>query len=159
MDRVLPTPRALVLTLTELLDRDVTLSPAPAFIPGPFRPATLGVYVDDSLQVAAVAVLDMALSSYTSASLVMLPRKAAWEAVSTHTLPDVLRDQLHVVLTALGELLPSPEGHHIHLYAVHPAGERPPEFVLHKTWVLERRLDVRITVPGYGSGLLSLIRS
>lgn len=158
MDRGLPTPRALVVTLTELLDRDVTLSPAPAFIPGPFRPATLGVYVDDSLQVVAVAVLDMALSAYTSASLVMLPRKAAWEAVTTHTLPDVLRDQLHVVLTTLGELLPSPEGR-IHLYAVHAAGERPPEFVLHKTWVLERRLDVRITVPGYGSGLLSLIRS
>ncbi|WP_248580347.1 hypothetical protein [Nocardioides sp. InS609-2] len=158
MDFGLPTPRALVTTLTDLLDRDVTLTPAPPFIPGPFRPATLGVYVDDSLQVVAVGVLDIALSAYASASLVMLPRKAAWEAVSSHTLTTPLRDQLHVVLTTLGELLTIP-GERIHLYAVHAAGDRPPEFVLHKTWVLERRLDVRITVPGYGSGLLALVRA
>ena len=110
MDRGLPAPRALVTTLTELLDRDVTLAPATAFIPGPFRPATLGVYVDDSLQVVAVAVLDMALSTYTTSSLVVLPRKPAWEAVSMNSLPAVLRDQLHVVLTTIGELLTRPRG-------------------------------------------------
>ena len=158
MGRGLPAPRALVTTLGELLDRDVTLTPEPPFVPGPFRPATLGVYVDDSLQVVAVVVLDMPLSAYTTASLVLLPRKAAWEAVRSQTLPEILREQLHVVLTALGELLPT-GGDRIHLYAVHPAGERAPDFVLHKTWVLERRMDVRITVPGYGSGLLALIRT
>ena len=95
--------------------------------------------------------------AHPTSSLVMLPRKAAWEAVRAHTLPAVLRDQLHVVLTSIGGLLTGPEAR-VHLYAVHAAGERPPEFVLHRTWVLERRLDVRITVPGYGSGLLALIR-
>ena len=156
MGRGLPAPRALVTGLGELLDRDVTLTPTPPFVPGPFRPATLGVYVDDSLQVVAVVVLDMPLSAYTTASLVLLPRKAAWEAVSSCTLPGILRDQLHVVLTTLGELLAADDSR-VHLYAVHAAGERAPDFVLHKTWVLERRMDVRITVPGYGSGLLALV--
>ncbi len=41
---------------------------------------------------------------------------------------------------------------------MHAAGDRPPEYVLHKTWVRDRRLDVQITVPGYGSGLLALVR-
>lgn len=158
MDRGLPTPRALVITLGELLDREVTLAPAPAFIPGPFRPATLGVYVDDSLQVVAVAALDLALSAYATASLVMLPRKVAFAAVGSHTLPAVLRDPLRVLLTTVGELL-TRAGTPVHLYDVHAAGDPAPDFVLQKTWVLERRMDVQITVPGYGSGLLSLVRT
>lgn len=144
--------------LATLLDREVVVAPAPPLAPGPRRPATIGVYVDDLLQIAAVLCLDLALSARAAAALGLLPPATAEAAIAERTLDDGLRENLHEVLNVAGALLNAPGSDHVRLYAMHPAGETPPPGPHAHALTLGRRLDLAVEVAGYGHGRLSAVR-
>ena len=60
----LPVPKEIRDLLTELLDREVAVSPSTPLAPTPKTPCTIGVYVDDLLQVTALVAFDLALSAH-----------------------------------------------------------------------------------------------
>ncbi len=144
--------------LGDLLGKPVAIEPAAPLAPGPKRPSSIAVYVDDHLRVAALVCLDLPLSAFTAAAIGLVPPKSAEEAVEAGALSEVLRENLHEVLNiAAGLFNGVPGADHLRLHAVHPAGERTPTDVLVQALTLGRRTDLRIDIPGYGAGVLSVV--
>lgn len=146
--------------LTDLLGRPVSIEPTAPLAPGPKRPATIGVYVDDYLRVAALVCFDLPLSAWTGAAIGLVPPKVAEDAVRAGVLPEVLRENLHEVLNiAVGLFNGAPGADHLRLHAMHPAGSPTPPDILAQALTLGRRTDLRIDVPQYGAGVLSVVQT
>ena len=143
--------------LATLLARDVEVGPAAPLAPGPRRPATIGVYVDDLLRIAAVVCADLPLSARAAAALGLLPATVADEAIATRTLDEGLRENLHEVFNVTASLLDGPGADHVRLHAVHPAGGPLPDDPRARALTLGRRLDLSVDVGGYGPGRLSVV--
>lgn len=145
--------------LTDMLDKEVDLRPGPPFAVSDYHPATVAVYVDDSLVVRAVIALDLPLSAFTGAALALVPPAAAEAAVQERQLTPALTETLHEVLNIAASLFNAPGAPHVRLYAVHAAGEMAPQDVRARTQVLGRRLDLQVEVGGYGKGRLAVVLS
>ena len=146
--------------LSDLLGKPVSIEPAAPLAPGPKRPATIGVYVDDHLRVAALICFDLPLSAYTAAAIGLVPPAVAEDAVRDGVLSEVLRENLHEVLNiAVGLFNSTPGADHLRLHAMHPAGAPTPQDVLVQALTLGRRTDMRIDVPNYGPGVLSVVQT
>jgi hypothetical protein len=157
MPSYLPNPKEIRDLLTDLLGRDVTLSPSAPLAPTPRTPCTIGVYVDDALQVTAVVSFDLPLSAHAGAAIGLVPVAGAEAAIEEGTLNDTLRENVYEVLN-IGASLFNPEGAtHLRLYDVHHAGAPVPPDVLAKALTLGRREDLAVQVAGYGSGRLSYV--
>jgi hypothetical protein len=157
MPSYLPNPKEIRDLLTDLLGREVTLSPSAPLAPTPRTPCTIGVYVDDALQVTAVVSFDLPLSAHAGAAIGLVPVAGAEAAIEEGTLNDTLRENVYEVLN-IGASLFNPEGAtHLRLYDVHHAGAPVPGDVLVKALTLGRREDLAVQVAGYGSGRLSYV--
>lgn len=156
----LPAPKEVRDLLTDLLGMPVAIEPAAPLAPSAKRPASVGVYVDDSLRVAALICFDLPLSAYTSAAIGLVPPKVAKESVAAGTLPEVLRENLHEVLNIAVNLFnQAPGADHLRLHAMHAAGDPTPRDVLVQALTLGRRTDLGIDVPNYGRGVLSVVQT
>ena len=143
--------------LATLLGRDVLVAPAAPLAPGPARPATLGVYVDDLLRVSAVVCIDLALSAHLGAALGLLPPREAELAIAQGSMDEGLRENLYELLNIASSLLNAPDVPHVRLYAMHPAGDPLPADPRARALTLGRRLDLAVGVGGYGAGRLSMV--
>src|SRR3546814_17834929 len=81
--------------LTDLLGRDVELSPGAPLAPGPATPATIASYVDDSLQLAALVVCDLPMSAHAGAALRLVPPDQALAALPHRPPPHALAENPH----------------------------------------------------------------
>lgn len=153
----LPGPMEVRELLADLFGREVTLSTTAPFAPGPYNPATYGVYVDDALRVRALIALDMPLSCYGSAAIGLVPPSGAMDAMEAGRLPDTLRENLDEVFNIAASTFNRPGAEHLRVYAVHHVGDTAPHDVQARALTLGRREDLRIDVAGYGGGRLSII--
>lgn len=153
----LPQPKQLRDLLTDLLGRDVTLSPSSPFAPGPDTPATVAVYVDDSLQIRALIVCDLAFSARAGAAIGLVPLGDAEAAIGDGRLPDPMAENLAEVLNIAASTFNVPGADHLRLHLVHPAGPPLDPQVRISTLTLGRREDVYVDIAGYGAGALSVI--
>jgi hypothetical protein len=153
----LPVPKEIRDLLTELLDRDVAVSPSAPLAPTPKTPCTIGVYVDDSLQVTALVAFDLALSAHAGAAIGLVPVGGAQVAIEEGLLGDTLRENVYEVLNIAASLFNVDGATHLRLYDVHHAGLPVPGDVLAKALTLGRREDLAVDVPGYGPGKLSVV--
>jgi hypothetical protein len=145
--------------LATLLGRDVLVAPAAPLAPGPARPATVGVYVDDLLRITSVLCIDLALSAHLGAALGLLPPREAELAISGGNLDEGLRENLFEVLNIASSLFNAPTAPHVRLYAMHAAGEPLPADPRARALTLGRRLDLAVGVGGYGAGRFSMVLS
>ncbi|WGX97853.1 hypothetical protein [Nocardioides sp. L-11A] len=153
----LPQPKQLRDLLTDLLGRDVTLSPSSPFAPGPDTPATVAVYVDDSLQIRALIACDLAFSARAGAAIGLVPLGDAEAAIGDGRLPDPMAENLAEVLNIAASTFNVPGADHLRLHLVHPAGPPLDPQVRISTLTLGRREDVYVDIAGYGAGALSVI--
>lgn len=153
----LPVPIEVRELLDDLLARRVSVETCAPFAPGPYRPATIGVYVDDSLLVRALLCLDLPLSAYAGAAIGLVPPAVAAEAVADAALTPLLQENLGEVLNIAVTLFNVPGSDHLRLHAVHPAGPPPPPDVHAQALTLGRRTDLAVSVAGYGDGVLSAV--
>ncbi len=153
----LPGPKEVRDLLGDMLDKQVELKPGPPFAVSTYAPATVAVYVDDSLVVRSVIVFDLALSAYTGAALALVPPGAAAQAVEDGQLTENITETLHEVLNIAASLFNAPGAPHVRLYAVHPAGTLAPHDVRARTQVLGRSMDLWVEVAGYGTGRLAVV--
>lgn len=143
--------------LTELLDRDVQVAPTAPLAPTAANPCTVGVYVDDSLQVTAVIAFDLSLSAHAGAAIGLVPVAGADAAIGDGILTETLRDNLYEVLNIAASLFNIDGATHVRLYDVHHAGLPVPGDVLARALTLGRREDLAVEVGGYGPGRLSVV--
>jgi hypothetical protein len=153
----LPVPKEIRDLLAGLLDRDVTLSPTGPLAPTPKNPCTIGVCVDDRLQVTALVGFDLPLSAYAGAALGLVPPAGAEAAIAEGVLDETLRGNLYEVLNIAASLFNVEGATHVRLYDVHHVGSPLPPDILGKALTLGRREDLSVEVPGYGSGRISLV--
>lgn len=153
----LPAPKEIRDLLTELLDREVTVSPHAPLAPTPANPCTVGVYVDDSLQVTAVIAFDLPLSAHAAASIGLVPAAGAEAAIAEGALSDTLRDNVYEVLNIAASLFNADGATHVRLYDAHHIGNPLPPDVMVKALTLGRREDLAVDVAGYGSGTLGVV--
>jgi hypothetical protein len=153
----LPVPKEIRDLLTELLDREVSVSPSAPLAPTPKNPCTIGVYVDDLLQVTALVAFDLALSAHAGAAIGLVPVGGALAAIEEGLLTDSLRENVYEVLNIAASLFNVDGATHLRLYDVHHAGVAVPGDVLGKALTLGRREDLAVDVPGYGPGKLSVV--
>jgi len=153
----LPQPKQLRDLLVDLLGREATLSPAPPFAAGPDTPASVAVYVDDSLQIRATIACDLAFSAHAGAALALVPVGAAQDAIADGKLPDTLAENLYEVLDIAASTFNVEGADHLKLYQLYPAGPPLDAMVRIRTLTLGRREDLRVELAGYGAGALSVV--
>ena len=157
MSSHLPAPKEIRDQLAGLLDRDITLTPSAPLAPTPANPCTIGVYVDDLLQVTALTSFDLALSAYAGAAIGLMPVVAAETAVDEGILDETLRENVYEVLNIAAALFNVDGATHVRLYDVHHAGVAVPPDLLARAVTLGRREDLALDIKGYGSGRLSVV--
>jgi hypothetical protein len=143
--------------LTELLDRDVQVAPNAPLAPTAANPCTVGVYVDDSLQITAVIAFDLSLSAHAGAAIGLVPVAGAQTAIDEGILTETLRDNVYEVLNIAASLFNVDGATHVRLYDVHHAGLPVPGDILARALTLGRREDLAVQVGGYGPGRLSVV--
>ncbi|GAA1957761.1 hypothetical protein GCM10009798_16510 [Nocardioides panacihumi] len=153
----LPLPKQIKDLLEGLLGRDVTLTPSAPFAPGPNAPASIAVYVDDSLRITSLVACDLKLSSYAGAALGLVPPGGAEAAVEAGGLTDTLAENLYEVLNIAASMFNAPGAEHLRLHELHPAGAPMPPMVRAQALTLGRREDVTLEIAGYGAGRLSIV--
>jgi hypothetical protein len=153
----LPQPKQVRELFADLLDREISLSPTTPFAPGPDTPASVAVYVDDHLRIAAVIACDLALSAYAGAALGLVPVSGAEEAVTDGKLSDTLTENLYEVLNIAASMFNVAGADHLKLHALHAAGPPLDPMVRISTLTLGRREDLAVEIGGYGSGVLSVV--
>jgi len=153
----LPVPKQIRDLFADLLDRDVTLTPAAPQAPGPGTPTTVAVYVDDYLRISAVMVLDLDLSAYAGAAIGLVPPAGADEAIEAGELTDVLKANLFEVLNIASSMFNAPNADHLRLHEVHPAGRTLSTQARAMALTLGRREDFHVDIAGYGAGHVSVV--
>lgn len=77
--------------------------------------------------------------------------------MATGGLPDAYAENLHEVLNIMGRLFDATGSPHVRFHAMHSPGEPVPPLVTSLATMAGRRLDVTLSIPGYGSGEMSLV--
>lgn len=153
----LPATKEIKDLLTDLLGREVTVSPSAPLAPTPNNPCTVAVYVDDTLQVTSVVAFDLGLSAHAAAAIGLVPAAGAEAAIEERVLTPTLQENVYEVLNIAASLFNADKATHVRLYDVHHIGNPLPGDVLVKALTLGRREDLAVEVAGYGSGRLSAV--
>lgn len=153
----LPATKEIRDLLGDLLDKGVDVRPGPPFAITDRNPASVAVYVDDSLLIRAVICFDLALSAYAGAALALVPATLAEQAVEERNLPAQITETLHEVLNIAAALFNADGAPHMKLHAMHPVGTPMPPDIRARSQVLGRRIDLWVDVAGYGTGRLAVV--
>jgi hypothetical protein len=148
--------RAAVRGLVEdLLGRPVELSDGDPVTAHPGN--VVGVYVNDSLGLAAAIVVDLAGAARLGGALGMLPVGGVDDAIDAGDLSDMLQDNCHEVLNVLAATLNVAGAPHVRLYEMYGPEDSVPADVAALTARTGERLDVVLSVAGYGDVRVSVV--
>jgi hypothetical protein len=151
----LPSRHALRTLIEDLIGRDVQLKDAD---PIPARSSNLvAVYVTDKLTVSAVAVVDLEGAARIGGALGMLPRGGVDDAIAERALSPLIRDNCYEVLNVLSAAFNTDGAPHVRLYQLYGPNGTVPADVASLSQVIGSRVDVELTVGGYGAARLSVI--
>ena len=125
----------------------------PAADPG----AMVAVYVDDALAMRCLVVADLALSAHLGASIALIPAATSRAAVEDGSLPPALLENAAEILNVAASLFNHDGAPHVRLYATYAPRETLPADVAQWVAAFVARLDMEVTVSGYGSGRLSVL--
>jgi hypothetical protein len=152
-----PHPKQVRDLFLSLTGKDVEVGPAHPVLVGR-EPAAVAVYVTDRLATGAVVACDLDLAAYAGGALGLVPVPQLEQARDDGRLSADLADNVHEVLNVLASVFnDSPEAPHLRLHAVHGVGEKLPTDVASMLGFVVRRLDLQVTITGYGGGRLSVV--
>jgi hypothetical protein len=142
-----------------ILGRDVDVAPGEPVVPTAAAWAGVGAYVEDNLTLSAAIAADLALTAYAGAALGLVPPASAAQAITDYIISDAIWENFAEVLSIGSTLLNNDGAPHVRLYASFPPGETPQADIAGLLHGLGRRLDLKVTISGYGSGMLSVVRA
>jgi hypothetical protein len=153
----LPNPKDIRDMFADMLGRDITVAPCDAYTPVMTDRHTVAVFVDDQNTMQAVAALDLPLSVWTGAAIGLVPPGGAEDQVDEGELSGAVRDNLYEVLNIFSALFNKPGATHLRIYAMHAPGEAVPSDAALLVKSIGNRIDLDVTVAGYGSGKLAVV--
>lgn len=156
---VLPHPKDVRDMFSGLLGRDVEVAPGEPVVPTDVVLAGVGLYVEDNLSLSAAIAADLPLTAYAGAALGLVPAPSAADAITARALTGAMWENFAELLNIGTSLLNHDGAPHVRLYASHEPGEQPPNDVCDLLRGLGRRLDLTVTIGGYGTGSFSVVRA
>lgn len=140
-------------TLSTLVGRSITVAPGSRLAPS--APGYTALYVDDTGRPTGMAVFDMPLAAYTGAALVMIPVASAKDALAAGTLTPSLKENFYEVMNVVSVVFTDALRRRQKLQATF---ENPnvPDAANKVLNAPHKRLDVNVTIDGYGAGRTSL---
>ena len=155
---VLPHPKDVRDLFEGLLGRDVEVGPGDPVVPSDVTFAGVGLYVEDNLTLSGAVAADLALTAYAGAALGLVPVASANDQINARSLMGPTWENFAELLNIGVSMLNHDGAPHVRLYATHEPGELPQNDVLELLRGLGRRLDLTLTISGYGSGTISIVR-
>lgn len=156
-ETVLPHAKALRDMLEELLGQDVDLQVGPPVVPSRVVKSAVGVYVDERLGLRAIVVADLALAAFAGACVGLVPKAGARASVEDGKLAPNLAENVAEMVNIMAALF-NLDGHpHVRLDGFHLPGEDLPADVARLSAAYVNRLDLVVTISGYGTGRLSIV--
>jgi len=143
--------------LMDMLGREVKVGPSGPWSPTLRDPGAVAVYVDDGMRLRALIACNLELSVALSASIALIPSKAAADCVTEGRLTADMEENLNEVLNIMAALFNRPDAPHVKLYALHIPGNPLPADLSGQLRVFGKRADLKIEVTGYGGGRLSIV--
>jgi hypothetical protein len=153
----LPTPKDVRDLLSDLLVRPVEVAPEDVSEPRLDARASVGVYQDDHKNVVAVVTTDLPLSARLAGCLALAPSDGTEEVAASGALPPSYAENLHEILNIVGTLFNSARTGPVRLTRMHAPGEQVPPQVTTLAGRTGRRLDLTVSISGYGSGQMALV--
>ncbi|MFA7323876.1 MAG: hypothetical protein WC005_05920 [Candidatus Nanopelagicales bacterium] len=154
----LPHPKLVRDMLADLLGRDVDIAPGEPVLPTQDTRASVGVYVAGSLTTAAAICADLNLTAFAGASLGLIPPATAEAAIEEGVVPANIWENFAEVLNICASLLNRDDSGHVKLYNSYAPDQLPPNDISQLLRGFGGRLDLEVSVAGYGKGALSLVR-
>jgi hypothetical protein len=155
MPAELPPPKAVRDLLEGMLGRDIDVSTGGRVSPKDC--GALAIYVADSLRMTAVVTIDLALAAYLGCAVGLVPVGGAATAIEDGALSSTLLENVGEILNVFASTLNDASDQHQRLYAVHGDPAEAPADALALATSVVNRLDLGVTVKGYGKGELSCI--
>ena len=155
--KTIPAPKYVKDTLTGIADKQIEISNGRPIPVSADSDTYVGIYTNDHLKIGAIMVLDLSLAGWLSAALCVMPAGGVQEAVERRILPATVVEAIPEVFNMSAGIFNYPGGQHLKLYQTVEPGPPPPLDVLALANSLGRRLDLHVTVPGYGDGYLSIV--
>jgi len=151
----LPSRHAVRSLLEDLVGRSVELrdaGPIPAKATNVFA-----VYVNNKVSTAAVIVVNLELAARLGGALGMLPKGGVDDAIDERDLYPMMRDCCYEVLNVLASVFNGVNAQHVRLYEMYGPSGHVPGDVQKFASMPGNRVDIRLSVAGYGDGLMSVI--
>ena len=152
----LPTNKAVLDLLQGLLGRGITVAPGAPVTPTPSRPTAFATYVDPGYGLNAVVLIDLPLAAWCAGALALLPKGGCEDSVEEGELSEMQVEVLHEVVNVAASLFNAGGVLHSKLDRLYAPGEAVPADIAALTGSTNR-LDLDVSVTGYGSGSLSII--
>ena len=124
--------------------------------PNPSRPAAVAAYVDPTSRLNAIVLIDLPLSAWCAGALALLPKGGCEDSVEEGELTDMQVEVLHEVVNVAASLFNAGGVLHSKLDKLYAPGEALPADLGVLT-ASTNRVDIDVTVAGYGKGTLSII--
>jgi hypothetical protein len=121
------------------------------------KKSVVATYVRDDGAAGALAIADIPLVAYAGAALALIPPGYAREVAGSGQLPENIFENFHEILNIGSRWFNSPRTPHVTLKDVM---YKPQAFAQDVGAILRNpgpRLDVEVSIPGYGDGKLTLI--
>jgi len=151
----LPSRHALRVLLEDLTGRPIDLTDGD---PPPAKSTNVvGVYVTDNLKMTAVAVLDLEGAARLAGALGMIPKGGVEDAIEDRDLEGMLLDCAHEVLNVLSAVFNVGNAPHVRLYQMYGPRDVVPADVASLAATVGARMDVNLSIGGYGSGLMAVV--
>jgi hypothetical protein len=151
----LPSRHAVRSLIEDLVGREVEINDCDAL---PRRATNVvAVYVDDRTSMSAVIVVDLACAARLGGALGLLPAGGVEDAIDEKDLFDLLRDNCYEVLNVLAAVFNVPNAPHVRLYEMYASDDAVPGDVAGLAYAVGGRMDVVLSIAGYGDGRLSVV--
>jgi hypothetical protein len=153
---MVPAPIVVRNLLSDLLGREVAVTPAEPVVTADLPTTVLAVYVDKAVRLSAVIGLELSLAAFAGAALGLLPAGGAEDCVKEKSLSPMLAENVKELCNVLTGLLNRAGGSHHRLHHVYLPGEDVPADASAHLLAFGQRLDLTVDVPRYGEGKFSL---
>ena len=153
----LPQPKDVRDLLLDLFGRDVDVSVGDAWAPLPKDMAAAAEFVDDRMALRAIALLDLPMAVFAGAAIGLLPAGGARDMVEERMPSTLVEENLYEVLNVLTSVFNTPTAAHVKIAAMQPPGADLPADVAAIVRRLTGRLDLTVSIDGYGTGRLALV--
>lgn len=155
---VLPHPKDVRDLFEGLLGRDVEVGPGDPVVPSETTFAGVGLYVEDNLSLSGAVAADLSLTAYAGAALGLVPVDSANDQIRARSLMGQTWENFAELLNIGVSMFNQDGSPHVRLYSTHEPGELPQADVLDLLRGLGRRIDLTVSIAGYGRGTISIVR-